>query len=118
MIIYEYSPSILFGEEFGGKVKPLAVRMWKITNYMYIGVSLIAPSWTTWWSNLSLGTCKYIGPIEEKIISEEIFVGIELDECITKNSGVFGSRQVNNKNNRVNNNNYKISISTVLMDMA
>jgi len=40
-----------------------------------------------------VGTCKYIGPIEEKIISEEIFVGIELDECITKNSGVFGSRQ-------------------------
>lgn len=40
-----------------------------------------------------LGTCRYIGPIEEKIISDEIFVGIELDDDLTKNSGVFGSRQ-------------------------
>jgi len=40
-----------------------------------------------------IGTARYVGPIEEKIVSDEIFIGIELDEEITKNSGVFGSRQ-------------------------
>lgn len=40
-----------------------------------------------------LGTCRFIGPIEEKVMSEELFVGIELDDNLTKNSGVFGSRQ-------------------------
>ena len=40
------------------------------------------------------GICRYVGPIQEKYISPEIFIGVELDECLTNNSGVFGSRQV------------------------
>lgn len=62
------------------------------TNDMYIAV-LITIS-LKYSSYSFLGTCRYIGPIEEKIISDEIFVGIELDDDLTKNSGVFGSRQV------------------------
>jgi len=40
-----------------------------------------------------IGTCRYVGPIEEKYILPEIFIGVELDEPLTNNSGIFGSRQ-------------------------
>lgn len=40
-----------------------------------------------------LGTCRYVGPIAEQTISDEVFVGVELDDDLTKYSGVFGSRQ-------------------------
>jgi len=40
-----------------------------------------------------LGTCKYIGPLLEKFIVPDIFIGVQLDEPHTSNSGIFGSRQ-------------------------
>jgi len=38
------------------------------------------------------GTCRYIGPIQETYASEEIFVGVELDQKLTQNNGKFGSQ--------------------------
>lgn len=40
-----------------------------------------------------IGTCRYLGEIQEKNIYPEIFVGVELDEPLTNNSGIFGSYQ-------------------------
>jgi hypothetical protein len=44
-----------------------------------------------------LGFCKYIGPILEDYLPRdllgEVFVGVQLDELLTNNSGIFGSRQ-------------------------
>ncbi|CAG5112045.1 Oidioi.mRNA.OKI2018_I69.chr2.g6302.t2.cds [Oikopleura dioica] len=41
--------------------------------------------------------CKYIGPILEDYLPRdllgEVFVGVQLDEPLTNNSGIFGSRQ-------------------------
>ena len=46
----------------------------------------------------SSGFCKYIGPILEDYLPRdllgEVFVGVQLDELLTNNSGIFGSRQV------------------------
>jgi len=39
------------------------------------------------------GTCRYVGPLQEKYIIPDIFIGIELDQPLTNNSGIFGSRQ-------------------------
>jgi len=43
------------------------------------------------------GFCKYIGPILEDYLPRdllgEVFVGVQLDELLTNNSGIFGSRQ-------------------------
>lgn len=41
-----------------------------------------------------IGTCKYVGPIEEEDFSlPEIWFGVQLDEKLTNNSGIFGSRE-------------------------
>ena len=45
------------------------------------------------YDNKFLGTCRYIGPIQETYISPEIFIGVELDEKLTQNSGIFGSKK-------------------------
>ena len=45
------------------------------------------------YDNNFLGTCRYIGPIQETYISPEIFIGVELDEKLTQNSGIFGSKK-------------------------
>lgn len=48
--------------------------------------------------NFFSGFCKYIGPILEDYLPRdllgEVFVGVQLDELLTNNSGIFGSRQV------------------------
>jgi len=41
-----------------------------------------------------MGLCKYVGPIEEEKFSlPEIWFGVHLDERLTQNSGIFGSRE-------------------------
>ena len=41
-----------------------------------------------------IGTCRYVGPIEEEDFSlPEIWFGVQLDEKLTNNSGIFGSRE-------------------------
>jgi len=41
-----------------------------------------------------IGTCRYVGPIEEQDFQlPEIWYGVELDEKLTNNSGIFGSRE-------------------------
>ena len=40
-----------------------------------------------------LGTCRYVGPIKEKRKSTESFVGVELDQKMTRFGGVFGSKK-------------------------
>ena len=42
----------------------------------------------------TLGICRYVGPIQEKRTSDERFVGVQLDEKMTRFSGVFGTKQV------------------------
>ena len=44
--------------------------------------------------NKYTGICKYVGPIqEEKFSLPEIWFGVHLDEKLTQNSGIFGSRE-------------------------
>jgi len=44
--------------------------------------------------NKYLGTCRYVGPIEEENFQlPEVWYGVELDEKLTQNSGIFGSRE-------------------------
>ena len=41
-----------------------------------------------------IGTCRYVGPIEEQDFQlPEVWYGVELDEKLTNNSGIFGSRE-------------------------
>jgi len=41
-----------------------------------------------------IGTCRYVGPIEEHDFQlPEVWYGVELDEKLTNNSGIFGSRE-------------------------
>jgi len=41
-----------------------------------------------------IGTCRYVGPIEEHDFQlPEVWYGVELDERLTNNSGIFGSRE-------------------------
>ena len=46
------------------------------------------------------GTCRYVGPIKEKQVSKEHFVGVELDTQMTSFAGTFGSRKVSLCSNR------------------
>nr|XP_039265175.1 uncharacterized protein LOC120340855 [Styela clava] len=39
------------------------------------------------------GTVKFIGRLETEVVFPEVFVGVHLDEQVTKNSGVFHNRQ-------------------------
>jgi len=43
--------------------------------------------------NKYAGTCRYVGPIKEKRKSSESFVGVELDQKMTRFGGVFGSKK-------------------------
>lgn len=39
------------------------------------------------------GLCKYVGPIIGAVNTTEVFVGIKLDDCLTRHSGVFDDKK-------------------------
>jgi hypothetical protein len=39
------------------------------------------------------GLCKYVGPIIGAVNTTEVFVGIKLDDCLTRHSGVFDDKE-------------------------
>jgi len=39
------------------------------------------------------GLCKYVGPIIGAVNTTEVFVGIQLDESLTRHSGVFDDKE-------------------------